>query len=183
MGFRRNLPVAAAIACSFFAGCAASNQYGHSPDYVPLPEEPKATQGTVDYDPVMSLRTPDQWGTQPVRLFGVVKTVAPGRDGTHTFVVGVRTLAERNLCENDASDSCRVTVSDREFDTIRVTMKVPQEQLEGDESIGSGSLVRLVGKLEPDPERPSHPQMRVTWHRHWPRGYFVTMAARERMRQ
>lgn len=183
MGFRCHFLVASAFAWPSLFGCAAPNQYCHSPDYVPLPEEAKVAEGTVDYDPVMSLRTPEQWGSQQVRLFGVVKTGAPGPGETHTFVVSVRTLAERNLCENEASESCRVTVSDREFDTIRVTMQVPREQLEGDESLGSGSLLRLVGRLEPDPERPSHPQMRVSWHRHWPRGFFVTTAARERMRR
>ncbi len=171
------------IALASFLGCAASNQYGHAPDYVPLPEETRAAQGSVDYDPVMSLRTPEHWGAQPVRLFGVVKTGERAADGSHTFLVSVRTLAERNLCENEASDSCRVTVSDKEFDSIRVTMQVPREKLEGEEALGSGSLVRLVGKLEPDAERPNHPKMRVDYFRHWPRGFFVTTAARDRMRR
>jgi len=183
MGLPRNLLVATLVLCPAIVACSSTSKYGHAPDYAPLDDEAAATRGATDYDPVMALRMPEQWGSTPVRLFGVVKRGTPGPGPDTTLMLSVRTLAPRNLCDNETPESCRVTVSDREFDTIRAVVRMPAEQLTGDEGLGSGSLVRLVGKLEPDPERPNHPLMRATWHRHWPSGFYVTEASRSSMRR
>ena len=97
----------------------------------------------------------------------------------------MRRLEPRNLCANsNDEDSCRVTVSNRDFGMVTVAVSLKGEDDVGEKSVGAGSLVRVTGTFgqEVDPQDGS-PLLRGTYYRHFPRGFYVTSAASEIMRQ
>ncbi len=163
-------------------GCHSPGQYGHSRVYSPLDDESAAAAAAKDYDPIMAERSPDAWKGKPVKLFGVVKSRVQGPGGAADITLSVRTLEPRNLCESSDEDSCRVTVSDREHAIVHALVKLQAEDDIGKLSVGAGSLVRVVGKFRDDvSSADGTPVVGVTYYRHWPRGYYVTTAARSHM--
>jgi len=174
----------ATCATSALAGCSAG-PYGHSPVYAPRGEETAALAGAREYDPVMFSRQPDEWRKGKVVLFGVVTNRGSGPGGSSYLALSVRRLEPRNLCENaNDDDTCRVTVSDRDFGVLHALVKLTGEDDFGEHSVGAGSLVRLVGTFGEDVDpNDGGAILRASWHRHWPRYSFVTSAARGQMRQ
>jgi hypothetical protein len=167
------------------SACGSAGPYGHSQVYSPLDEEEKATKGAVDFDPVMAKRAPEQWKGKTISLFGVVLARAPGSAGNAEVKLSVRTLEPRNLCDNaNDEDSCRVTVSDHEYAIVHALLHLATEDDIGEHSLGPQSLVRVVGTLSDDVD-PSdgEPIVVAKYYRHWPRGFYVTTAARSLMRQ
>ncbi len=177
---------AAGVAVLLFVvqGCHSAGLYGHARTYVPLSDEADAAQNAKDYDPVMAQRMPDQWKGKRVSVFGVVKQRSAGPGGTADLTLSVRTLAARNLCDNASEESCRVTVSDHEYAVLHALIKLREEDNIGKNSVGIGSLVRVIGKIgdEVDPNDGT-PMLRGVYYRHWPRDYYVTTADRATMRQ
>ncbi len=164
--------------------CGAGGQWGHSPNYEPLSEEESALSGSTEYDPVMAGRSPDKWRNKSIHLFGVVteRKAAPG--GLADVTVSMRALETRNLCETVEDDSCRVTVSEREHARVHVLLKLLPEGDIGSESVGTLSLLRIVGTLSDEPSaQDGLPVIRATYYRHWPRNYYVTTAARSYMKR
>src|SRR5687767_10441924 len=106
-GFSRSL-----LALALCAGCASGGQYGFSRAYEPLSDEEDAAEGTREFDPVMIEREPESWRGSKLSIFGVVKgrTQAPG--GGAYLTLSVRRLQDRNLCDDMADDTCRVTVTE-----------------------------------------------------------------------
>jgi hypothetical protein len=156
--------------------CAGAGPWGHAPEYAPLPGEEQAVEGARDLDLVMAQREPQEWTREPVRFFGVV---IKGKSGDPALLdVGVRALAPRNLCDAPESESCRVTVTDKNFGTLRVSLQMTAEEKT---SMTSGSLLRIVGMLKPDED--GKLMAVATWHRHWPRGHYVTESFRQEMRR
>lgn len=173
------------LACALVAcGCSSPGIYGHSRVYSALDEEESAVHGAKEYDPVMAQRSPDEWKGKTVWLFGIVKARNPGPGGTADLTLSMRTLEPRNLCESSAEESCRVTVGDREHAVVHARVKLSAEDDIGQNSAGVGSLLRIVGKISDsvDPNDGA-PVVQATYYRHWPRGFYVTTAAREQMRQ
>lgn len=176
---------AVSSACALAAACHGAGPYGYSANYAPLADEEKAQAGARDYDPVMFQREPEQWRKKPSALFGIVTGRAPGPGGSAYLTLSVRRLEPRNLCTNgNDEDTCRVTVSDRDFGTVHAQVALRPEDDMGEHSVGGGSLVRLVGGFGEDTD-PSDggPVLRATYYRHWPRYFFVTRASAEHMRQ
>jgi hypothetical protein len=141
--------------------------------------------GSREYDPVMYAREPDQWRKSKVALFGVVTGRAPGPGGAAYLTLSVRKLETRNLCQNkNDEDTCRVTVSDRDFGVVHVLAALRPEDDIGEHSVGGASLIRAVGMFgeDVDPSGPG-PVMRATFYRHWPRYFYVTRQAADLMRQ
>lgn len=166
------------------SGCHSAGMYGHSRVYSPLGDEESAAKGAKDYDPVMAQRAPDQWKGKAVALFGVVKSREAGPAGTADLKLSVRTLEARNLCESGDEDSCRVTVSDREYAVVHALVKLTGEDDIGNLSVGVSSLLRIVGTISDNVDpNDGTPVLKATYYRHWPRNYFVTTADREHMRQ
>jgi hypothetical protein len=164
--------------------CGGGGQWGHSPDYRPLSEEEAALEGSTEYDPVMSGRSPDKWRNKSVHLFGIVteRKAAPG--GLADLTLSMRALETRNLCETSETDSCRVTVSEREHARVHVLVKLLPDGDIGSESVNTLSLLRIVGKLSDEPNNQDGlPVLRASYYRHWPRNYYVTTAARSYMRR
>ena len=99
--------------------------------------------------------------------------------------MSVRRLEPRNACDDGQDEStCRTTVSDADFGVVHALVPLRADDEMGEASMSGGSLVRLVGTFgdATDPVD-GGPVMRVTWYRHWPRGFYVTKAAARNMRQ
>jgi hypothetical protein len=165
------------------AGCGA-DAYGHSRIYSPHDAEETAAQGAEDYDPVMVKRQPEAWQKKKVSLFGVVTKRADLPGGKADLVLSMRTLEPRNLCETASEDSCRTTVSDNEHDTVHavVTFVAATDEI-GQYSIGTGSLVRVVGTVASPDAADATQVIEASYYRHWPRGFFVTRSAASVMRR
>lgn len=167
------------------AGCGGAGPYGHAPNYAATSEEGSAMKGAREYDPVMYQREPETWRKSESMLFGVVTARAPGPGGAAYLTLSVRRLEPRNLCSNaNDEDTCRVTVSDRDFGVVHAQAKlVPQDDV-GEKSVGAGSLVRVVGRFGEDVDpNDGAPILRASYYRHWPRLFFVTKANADTMRQ
>ena len=180
--------LAFAVAATFallVAGCHGAGPYGHSPKYVELDDETTATAGARDYDPVMVERQPDEWRAGRTTLFGVVQSRSAGPSGQALLKLGVKRIELRNLCQNaDDDDSCRVTVSDKDFGVVWALVSLHGEDDVGPHSVGMRSLVRVVGKIGQDVSpADGAPVVRATWYRHWPAGFYVTRASAGDMRQ
>lgn len=183
--FRAPLRLALAVLLAGVAsGCGGAGPYGHAREYVPLSGEEKAAKGAVDYDPVMAKRMPDQWLGKKLSVFGIVKKRDAGTGGSAKVQLSVRILENRNLCENQRSEStCRVTVSEREHAVIHAQVKLKGDDDIGPKSVGIGSLVRVIGTMRDSVDASDgNPVIEVDYYRHWPRNFYVTTAARNQMR-
>lgn len=167
------------------AGCRSAGPYGYSAKYTPASDEVTASNGAREYDPVMYAREAESWRKSKAALFGVVTSRAPGPGGAAYLTLKVRKLETRNLCSNaNDEDTCRVTVSDRDFGIVHVLTKLAPEDDIGEKSAGVGSLVRVVGMFGEDVDpADGGPVMRASYYRHWPRYFYVTRASADLMRQ
>ena len=167
------------------SACHGAGPYGHSPRYVELDDETAAVAGSRDYDPVMVERQPEEWRVGKTALFGVVESRTAGPNGQALLKLGVKRLELRNLCQNgDDDDSCRVTVSDKDFGTVWALVSLHGEDEVGPRSIGLRSLVRVIGKIGQDVSpTDGAPVIRALWYRHWPSMFYVTRASAGDMRQ
>ena len=166
-------------------GCQGAGPYGHAPAYAELSDEATAAAGARDYDPVMVERRPEEWRKGSVVLFGVVESRAAGPGGQAMLRVSVRRLEPRNLCDNQHDDdSCRVTVSDKDFGVVWVLASLRAEDNVGPHPVAARSLVRVVGTIgqEPSPGGPG-PVVHATYYRHWPAFFYVTRASAKDLRQ
>ncbi|MEI9937732.1 MAG: hypothetical protein WDO69_10985 [Pseudomonadota bacterium] len=158
-------------------GCHSAGQYGFARSYQPLSAEKSAIEGAREFDPVMAERDKEEWKKATVTLFGVVKARSSDKSGGAYLTLSMRTLSDRNLCDDFDEDTCRVTVSEHEYATLHAIVKLTSEDEVGEHSVGTGSLLRVVGKLtdEVDPDDGAS-VLRVSYYRHWPRHFFVTTA-------
>ncbi len=172
----RLLASASLVACApLVAACAGAGPYGHAPNYVELSDETAAAAGAREYDPVMVERRPEEWRQGTVALFGVVENRAAGPGGQALLRVSVRRLEPRNLCENmHDDDTCRVTVSDKDFGVVWVLALLHSGDDVGPHPVGARSLLRIVGTIgqEPSPGGPG-PVIHARYYRHWPNFFYV----------
>jgi hypothetical protein len=166
-------------------GCRGAGTYGYAPNYVTTGSEDDALKDAKEYDPVMYGREPEAWRKMKVVLFGVTTGRAPGPGGAAYLTLSVRRLEPRNLCVNaNDEDTCRVTVSERDFGIVHVLAPLRPEDDVGEKSVTAGSLVRVVGQFGEDVDpADGAPVMRASFYRHWPRHFFVTNANADTMRQ
>lgn len=166
------------------AACGSAGLYGHSQTYSPLDEEEDAAEHAVEYDPVMAKRFPDEWKSKVVSIFGIVESRSPGPSGTTLVTLSVRTLEPRNLCETVDEDTCRVTVSENEHGVVHAVLKLRPDDDIGEHSVGTRSLVRVIGTLTSKPDaQDGEPVAVAKYYRHWPYNFYVTTAARTFMRR
>ena len=182
---KRHAPLLALTGLLALAACHSAGPYGYAPTYVPTDDEERAQNGATEYDPVMFQRDPDGWRKKKVTLFGVVTQRGSGPGGGAYLSLSVRRLEPRNLCDNgNDDDSCRVTVSDKDFGVVHVLAPLRPDDDFGARSIGIGSLVRVFGTFGEDLDpNDGQPVMRVQTYRHWPRNFYVTKASAAHMRQ
>src|SRR4051812_44056057 len=155
--------------------CHSAGPYGYARTYQPLSAEESALEGAREFDPVMAERDKEDWKKGTVSLFGIVKARTSAKSGGAYLTLSMRTLSDRNLCEDFDEETCRVTVSEHEHATLHAIVNPASEDEVGEHSVGKGSLLRGVGKptdeVEPDD---GGSVLRVTYYRHWPRHFYVT---------
>ncbi len=173
------------LVSALLAACHGAGPYGHSPKYVELDDETVATAGAREYDPVMVQRQPDEWRKGKTTLFGVVLSRTAGPSGQALLKLGVRRLELRNLCDNaNDDDSCRVTVSEKDFGVVWILASLHGEDDVGPRAVGQRSLLRVVGTIGQDVSpADGNPVLRASWYRHWPSMFYVTNASARDMRQ
>jgi hypothetical protein len=165
-------------------GCSSAGPYGYSKAYSPIDDEEDAVENASEYDPVMAQREPETWKKQKVTLFGVVTSRKEGAGGAAYLTLSMRTLANRNLCDDFDEQTCRVTVSDKEHAVVHALAKLKGGDHLGNLSVNAGSLVRVVAKVSDDVDPDDGmPVLDVQFYRHWPRDYYVTTAASSHMRR
>lgn len=162
--------------------CSSAGAYGYSRTYAPLEGEDAAVADAREYDPVMADRQAEEWKRGSVQLFGVVSKRSPAPGGLTLLEVSLRRPEARNLCADESSSSCRMTVTAKSFGQLRLLAKLAPEDDTGATKIEAGSLLRIVGKLAQTPGA-DKALVRVSWYRHWPGDQYVTTAAREHMRR
>jgi hypothetical protein len=177
------------VSCAAFAllvaACPGPGPYGHAPNYVELSDEATASAGAREYDPVMVERRPEEWSRGTVVLLGVVESRAAGPGGQALLKVSVRRLEPRNLCDNQHDDdSCRVTVSDKDFGVVWVLASLRAGDDVGPHPVAGRSLLRIIGTIgqEPSPSGPG-PVIHARYYRHWPNFFYVTKGNALQLRQ
>jgi hypothetical protein len=167
------------------AACHGAGTYGHSPAYIELDEETRASANAREYDPIMFERQPEEWRKGTVTLFGVVDSRAAGAGGAALVKLSVRRREPRNLCDNEKDeDTCRVTVSDKDFGVVYALLTLRGDDDVGPKSVGLESLVRVVGTFGTGVNgSDGAPILHATYYRHWPRHFYVTRAASSTMGQ
>lgn len=170
-------------------GCGGAGPYGFAQVYTPLAAEDAAARGSVPYDPSAIRRRTKQWNGRLVTAFVVVEQVQPQKSNPEQVdvVASLRTLQARNLCHDVDEYSCRVTVSEQAFDTLRVVFpkdRVVPKSEENPDLIQRGSLLRVIGKVTP-PTADTDEFVRIdgTLVRHWPLQTYVTTSSRESLRR
>lgn len=174
--------LAVLLVCTAISGCAGAGPWGAAREYAPLGAEEEAAVGAKDFDPVMVGRFFQQWVGKSVSVFGVVDDYGVDASGEANLLLSVRVLQDRNLCEDAAEDTCKVTVSENEFATINARVNLLPSELNGPDRLTRGSLVRVIGKVAQatDPKSGNY-VINTVYHRHWPLQHFVTTAARSYM--
>ncbi len=166
------------------AACGGGGPYGFAHEYAPFGDEETHMDAAaqVSYEDVR--RDPADFQSVTVGWFGVITEVGLDENGSGTIAVTHRTLAARNLCADERSSSCRVTVSERAGGPWTAQLTVRVDDLGGEDRVWIGSLVKVYGTPtgELDPEH-GGPVLEAAWYRHWPRGKFVTTGARNSMRR
>jgi hypothetical protein len=164
--------------------CQSAGPYGHRKVYAPLAAEANAVDGNKEYDSLLAERSIDKLKSRSVWLFGVVTNRGAGPGGAAYVALSLRSLQQRNLCESDDEDTCRVTVSEREMGRAHALLALAAEDDMGQESVGLGSLLRMVGTVTQDLDpNDGTPVLRASYYRHWPRGSYVTTKAASLMKR
>jgi len=166
-------------------GCHSAGPYGHSPHYVELSDETAAVAGAREYDPVMVERQPEEWRKGRIVLIGLVESRTAGPGGQALLKLSVRRLEPRNLCESQSDDdTCRVTVSDKDFGRVSALVQLRGDDDVGPHAVGQRSLLRIVGSLGQDVSpADGTPVLHAAYYRHWPAYFYVTRASAPVMRQ
>lgn len=164
--------------------CHSAGPYGHSKVYAKAGSEDGAVGANKEYDPLLAERAPAKLKGRPFWLFGVVTNRGSGPGGAAYVALSLRSLQQRNLCETEDEDSCRVTVSEREMGRVHALLALSAEDDMGQDSVGLGSLLRVVGSVTEDLDpNDGTPILRASYYRHWPRGAFVTTKASSFMKR
>lgn len=176
-------PTRVLVISLLLGACHAAGPYGYSRTYSPLDAEEEAAEGARELDPVMVERTPEDWRDVTISVFGVVKARKEAPGGNAAITLGMRTLAERNLCDDADEDTCRVTVGEREHAVVHVIVKLSGEDDIGRYSVAPGSLLRVLGRLTDEVGPDGAKVITAKYHRHWPRGEYVTSSDASHMRR
>jgi hypothetical protein len=175
-------PLLFASLLALVPACSGAGQYGYAHEYSAIDGEDAYLHRVVDasYEEVRRARPENQ---PFVGWFGVVVEPPVTAADVTTLVLSLRAHQDRHLCSSSSSDSCRVTVSDREVG--RFTAHVHEraaDAAEGTLHLAVGSLVRVYGRSSGN-DASDLPVIEAEWYRHWPAHYFVTTSAASSMRR
>lgn len=168
------------LSALLLTACSSGGVYGFSPQYIPTGPEEDALESVteVGYEDVR--RDPNGYAQTSISWFGIVTSV-----DTASGVVEMtyRTLAPRNICSDATDASCRVTVSARAGGPFTARVQLRPEDVRGEDRVWNNSLLRVVGRPTQEFDERGGPILETTYYRHWPRGAYVTTAARSSMRR
>lgn len=176
---RAALLVALALAA---IACGGGN-YGHTRTYEPLLSERPYMDRAQELGYEQVKRTPYDYKATLVAWFGVVERMDRLPDGRNQLRLGYRVHQARHLCKDEYQDSCRVTVSESSVGDFVARVRLTEAELNGDERVWVGSLLKVYGTPTGDYDERGDPVLEVSYHRHWPRGRFVTTAQRGAMKR
>ncbi len=165
------------------AACGGGNRYNFAQTYEPLRAERAHFRAAeaVPYEDVK--RDPNGFKTVEVGWFGVVKAIDELPDGRSRVSLSLRAHQERHLCSDRNESSCRLTVATRDLGPFSADLTLSPDEKVGPERIWVGSLLKIYGRASGDYDEDSGPILQATFHRHWPRGTYVTTAQRAGMRR
>jgi hypothetical protein len=126
---------------------------------------------------------PYDYRNTEIAWFGVVTEIAELADRRSQLRLSFRVHQARHLCRDEFQDSCRVTVSEQSPGDFTARLKLREGEKDGQERVWIGSLLVVYGKPTGDYDDRGDPVIEATFHRHWPRGYYVTTAQRGAMRR
>lgn len=175
-------PLAGLLAC-LLASCHGAGPYGYARTYEPLLSERTHFDDAQEQPYEQVKRAPYDYKQTEIAWFGVVDDVTQLPDGRSQVVLGIRTQQARNLCRDEYQDSCRMTVSETSPGKFVARIALSEAEKTGKERVGEGSLLKVYGRPTGDYDERGDPVLEATYHRHWPRGYFVTTAQRGAMRR
>jgi hypothetical protein len=178
----RLLLIALALSAGALAACGGG-QYGFARTYSPLASEQTHFDRAEDATYQDLLRDPHRFEKTEVGWFGSVTNVAPGDGGKARLTLSLRAHQARHLCTDDSRSSCRVTVSEAQLGVFTVDLALKPDEINGAERIWVGSLLKVYGTHSGEFSEETGPVLNVSYYRHWPRGYYVTTAARGSMRR
>ena len=167
----------------FCLACGGGGLYGYAREYAPLSAEEDHLEAATDISYEEVRRDPVDFQSTKLGWFGVVTDLDVGDDGQGTISMTYRTLAARNLCRDETSGSCRVTVSERAGGPFSAQVTLRPEERAGEDRLWRGSLVKIYGSPNGEFDEEGGPIVVADWHRHWPRGAYVTTGARGSMRR
>lgn len=176
------LPVVGAFLGLAIGGCGGG-QYSFAHEYEPTGEERPYMDRAAElsYEDVRRTRPEEQ---QLVEWFGIVVEPPQAQpDGTARVLLSLRAHQDRHLCSTSSSDSCRVTVSERELGRFTAILTLRPEDREGARRVWQGSLLKLYAIATGEETEETGPVMRVEWYRHFPPHYYVTTASAGSMRR
>lgn len=174
---------AACFALLAALGCGAGGPYNFARGYEPLSSE-KPYYGaaqTASYEDVK--RDPNAYRHAQLAWFGVVTGMRQLDDGRVRLGLSLRAHQPRHLCADESRRSCRVTVSEKDLGSFSVELALTPGETEGKERVWQGSLLKVYGSATGEYDDEGGPLLTARYHRHWPRGYYVTTAQREAMRR
>jgi len=172
------------LATCALAACRGPGPYGFSRTYEPLLTERKHLDRAQDLPYEQVKRAPYDYKNIEVAWFGVVESLSDLPDGRSQVRLAVRTPQARNLCRDEYQDSCRLTVSETSPGKFVARVVLSEEEKKaGKERVWNGSLLKVYGTPTGDYDEHGDPVIEASYHRHWPRGYYVTTAQRGAMRR
>lgn len=166
------------------AGCGGGNRWGYGREYVPLDDHEEAMMDRALDVPLEDVRRdPASYRASMVSWFGVVSGLESSGGGRTLLRLSFRTHVDRHLCEDASEDTCRVTVTERSTGGFSAVVTLRDEDTTGIQRVWTGTLVRIYGNPTGDYDEQGDPVILARWYRHWPRGQYVTTAARATMRR
>lgn len=178
----RKLALSCLVLFALVPACGGGGPFGYAHEYSTISGEDAYLHRAVDtsYEEVRRARPEDQTF---VGWFGVVVEPPVTEGDTTRLTLSLRAHQDRHLCSTSSSDSCRVTVSEREIARFTALVHVhPEDAAEGPMRLSVGSLVRVYGTSTGN-DANDFPIIAAEWYRHWPAHYYVTTAAASSMRR
>jgi hypothetical protein len=163
--------------------CGGGGQYCFARTYSPLGSEGSHFEQAQQPTYQDLIREPNKYKEVEIGWFGVVTGMTNAPQGRTRLTLSLRAHQARHLCAEESSSSCRVTVSEASIATFTADVDLAASERDGKDRLWQGSLVKVYGKYTGEYSEETGPVINSVYHRHWPRGSYVTTAQRASMRR
>jgi len=173
----------AAVATIAISGCYTGGTYGYDRHYIPRGAE-RQLMPRVQSTVYAEVRTdPQDFSDRLVSWFGVVETLGESSGEVQPVVLSFRSHQERHLCADLERETCRVTVSQASSGNFTASIRPREEDLDGRNQIGVGSLLRVYCNVTGEYDADGGPMLDCEHYRHWPRGQWAHTGMRDQLRR